>query len=173
MNGTSRLYRSTSQRMLGGVAAGFAGHFGIDPNVVRLLFLVLTFVTGGGFALVYLLLWLLLPGTASTAADVSQVVNENVSDMGAQLRSFTGSRAGNGGNGGVTQPNGGAAPTQGQLPTNATSVQPRHGNPAVALIAIGVFFLLLNLGFFRFFAWGVWWPLLLVGLGVMMISRRA
>lgn len=176
MNGTSRLYRSTSQRMLGGVAAGFASYFGIDPNVVRLIFLVLTFVTGGGFALVYMLLWLLIPGTASTAADVNQVVNENIGDMGAQLRSFTGTKAtngGNGGNGGVAQPNGGPNPAQGQLPPNAASVQPRQGNPAVALIAIGVFFLLLNLGFFRFFAWGVWWPLLLVGLGVMMISRRA
>ncbi|HVG00066.1 MAG TPA: DUF5668 domain-containing protein [Chloroflexia bacterium] len=96
--------------------------------------------------------------------------------MGAQLRSFTGTKAtngGNGGNGGVAQPNGGPNPAQGQLPPNAASVQPRQANPAVALIAIGVFFLLLNLGFFRFFAWGVWWPLLLVGLGVMMISRRA
>jgi phage shock protein PspC (stress-responsive transcriptional regulator) len=156
--------------MLGGVAAGFASYFGIDPNVVRLIFLVLAFVTGGGFALVYMLLWLLIPGTASTAADVNQVINENVGDMGAQLRGFTGAKAGNGG---AAQPNGSPNPTQGQLPPNAASVQPRQGNPAVALIAIGVFFLLLNLGFFRFFAWGVWWPLLLVGLGVMMISRRA
>ncbi|HEY0072335.1 MAG TPA: PspC domain-containing protein [Chloroflexia bacterium] len=173
MNGTSRLYRSTSQRMLGGVAAGLASYLGIDPNAVRLIFLVLAFVTGGGFALVYMLLWLLIPGTASTAADVHQIVNENVNDIGAQLRSLTGTKAGTGGNGGVAQPNGGANVAQGQLPPAGATTQHRHGNPAVALIAIGVFFLLLNLGFFRFFAWGVWWPLLLVGLGVMMISRRA
>ena len=179
MNGTSRLYRSTSQRMLGGVAAGLASYLRIDPNVVRLIFLVLAFVTGGGFALVYMLLWLLIPGTASTATDVHQIVNENVNDIGAQLRSFTGAKGshggngGNGGNGGVAQPNGGANVAQGQLPPAGATTQHRHGNPAAALIAIGVFFLLLNLGFFRFFAWGVWWPLLLVGLGVMMISRRA
>ena len=98
MNGTSRLYRSTSQRMLGGVAAGLASYFGIDPNVVRLIFLVLAFVTGGGFALVYMLLWLLIPGTASTATDVNQIVNENVTDIGAQLRSFTGTKGSHGGN---------------------------------------------------------------------------
>jgi phage shock protein PspC (stress-responsive transcriptional regulator) len=161
--------------MLGGVASGLASYFGIDPNIVRLIFLVLAFLTGGGFTLVYVLLWLLIPGTASTATDVNQVVNENVSDMGAQLRSFTGmrGRAGNGGNGGASQPNGGATAAQGQLPPAGASSQPRHANPAVVLIGIGIFFLLLNLGFFRFFAWGVWWPLLLVGLGVMMINRRA
>lgn len=177
MNGTSRLYRSTSQRMLGGVAAGLANYFGIDANVVRLVFLVLALFTGGGFALVYLALWLLLPGTASTATDVSQVINENVSDMGAQFRNLgshggNSGNSGNGGNGGVAQPNGGANAAQGQLPPAGASVRPRQGNPAAALIAIGVFFLLLNLGFFRFFHWGVWWPLLLVGLGVLMISRR-
>ncbi len=172
MNGTSRLYRSTSQRMLGGVASGLASYFGIDPNIVRIVFLVLAFITGGGFALVYMLLWLLIPGTASTATEVNQIVNENLNDIGAQLRSFTRPR-GNGGNGGVAQPNGGVTAAQGQLPPASTSAQARQGNPAAALIAIGVFFLLLNLGFFRHFAWGVWWPLLLVGLGVLMISRRA
>jgi phage shock protein PspC (stress-responsive transcriptional regulator) len=159
--------------MLGGVASGLASYFGIDPNVVRLIFLVLTFVTGGGFAFVYMLLWLLIPGTASTATDVNQIVNENLSDMGAQIRSFTGARAGNGGNGGVGQPNGGATAAQGQLPPAGAATQSRQSNPAVALIVIGIFFLLLNLGFFRFFAWGVWWPLLLIGLGVMLVSRRA
>lgn len=170
MNGTSRLYRSASQRMLGGVASGLASYFGIDPNIIRLIFLVLTFFTGGGFLLVYVLLWLLIPGTASTATDVNQIVNENLGDMGARLRSFTGAR---GGSGGVAQPNGGANAAQGQLPQAGAPAQPGHANPAVALIVIGVFFLLLNLGFFRFFAWGVWWPLLLVGLGVLMVTRRA
>jgi phage shock protein PspC (stress-responsive transcriptional regulator) len=162
--------------MLGGVASGLASYLGIDPNIVRIIFLVLTFITGGGFAFVYMLLWLLIPGTASTATDVNEIVNENLSDMGARVRGFTGARGakvGNGGNGGVAQPNGGATASQGQLPPAGASAQPRQGNPAMALIAIGIFFLLLNLGFFRFFAWGVWWPLLLVGLGVMMISRRA
>ncbi|MDQ5823208.1 MAG: PspC domain-containing protein [Chloroflexota bacterium] len=176
MNGTSRLYRSTSQRMLGGVASGLASYFGIDPNIIRIIFLVLAFITSGGFAFVYMLLWLLIPGTASTATDVNQVVNENLGDMGARLRGLTGAQAGNGGNGGnggVAQPNGGTVASQGQLPPAGAPAQTRHVNPAVALIAIGVFFLLLNLGFFRYFAWGVWWPLLLVGLGLMMVRRHA
>lgn len=181
MNGTSRLYRSTSQRMLGGVAAGLANYFGIDANIVRLAFLVLAFLTAGGFAFVYLLLWLLIPGTGSTATEVQQVVNENMNDMGAQFRSFTGASAGqtgpignggNGGNGGAVQPNTVTNGAPAQLPQAGAPARPGQMNPAVALIAIGGFFLLMNLGFFRWFSWGIWWPLVLIGLGVLMVSRR-
>lgn len=178
MNGTSRLYRSTSQRMLGGVAAGLAGYFGIDANIVRLVFLLLAFVTAGGFAFVYLLLWLLIPGTGSTATEVNQIVNENMNDMGAQFRSFTGASAGQTGtvgNGGAAQPNTGTNGAPAQLPQAAQPGAPAHPgqmNPATALIVIGGIFLLINLGFFRWFSWGIWWPLVLIGLGVMMVSRR-
>ena len=33
-----RLYRSTDDRMIAGVCAGIADYFGIDPTLVRLLF---------------------------------------------------------------------------------------------------------------------------------------
>ncbi len=47
--------------MLGGVCAGFARYFGIDPVAARILFIVLTFVTGGALVLGYAIFWILMP----------------------------------------------------------------------------------------------------------------
>jgi phage shock protein PspC (stress-responsive transcriptional regulator) len=46
--------------MIAGVAAGIADYLGIDPTVVRIVFVVLTFVGGAGLPL-YLAGWLLIP----------------------------------------------------------------------------------------------------------------
>lgn len=54
-----RLYRSTSQRKVAGVAAGLADYFGADPTLLRILFVILAFC-GPGIPL-YLLLWMAAP----------------------------------------------------------------------------------------------------------------
>ena len=45
MDKNKKLYRSREHRMLGGVCGGVADYFGIDPTIVRLLYLVLTIFT--------------------------------------------------------------------------------------------------------------------------------
>ncbi len=55
-----RLYRSRRDRILGGVCAGMGDYFGIDPVLVRLLFVLLTFAGGAGIVL-YLVAWLITP----------------------------------------------------------------------------------------------------------------
>ena len=56
-----RLQRTTgSQKYVAGVAGGVARHLDIDPAIVRVLFVVLTFFGGAGL-LLYGALWLLLP----------------------------------------------------------------------------------------------------------------
>lgn len=65
-----RLYRLQDGAMLGGVCSGIAAYFAIDPALVRILFVVLAFITFGGMVIAYLLLTLILP-TAETAAEKS------------------------------------------------------------------------------------------------------
>ena len=61
MNNYKSLTRSTSNRMIAGVCAGLGEYLGIDPTIVRLLF-VLAFFTGfGGIAIVYLIMALVVP----------------------------------------------------------------------------------------------------------------
>lgn len=56
----SGLYRSTNQRVIGGVASGIADHLNTDPTIVRIVFVVVALFGGGGL-LIYLILWIALP----------------------------------------------------------------------------------------------------------------
>ena len=55
-----RAYRPADSRLVGGVAAGLAEHFGMGVMYVRLAFVVATFLNGAG-VIAYLLLWRFLP----------------------------------------------------------------------------------------------------------------
>jgi phage shock protein C len=59
MNG-KRLFRSNSEKMIAGVCGGLASYFGIDPTIVRLVFILLLFAPPSGI-LIYLILWLITP----------------------------------------------------------------------------------------------------------------
>jgi phage shock protein C len=54
-----QLTRSTTDRMLGGVAGGMAAYFGMDTGLMRVLWVAAAF-TGVGI-LVYIALWVVLP----------------------------------------------------------------------------------------------------------------
>lgn len=54
------LYRSSRDRVFGGVAAGIAYSLRTDPAIVRLIFALLV-IAGGGGLLLYLILWIALP----------------------------------------------------------------------------------------------------------------
>ncbi|SET10168.1 phage shock protein C (PspC) family protein [Oceanobacillus limi] len=56
-----RLYRSEKDRMLGGVLAGIAEYFNIDPTIVRLLFVVLFFVTNIFLLVAYVIAIFIIP----------------------------------------------------------------------------------------------------------------
>ena len=56
-----KLYRDPNRKIAGGVCAGFAHYFNVDPIWPRLLFALLVFGTSGAFLLVYVILWIALP----------------------------------------------------------------------------------------------------------------
>ncbi len=57
---SSGFHRDTDRRWFGGVCAGLAGRFAVDPLLIRAAAIVLVFAGGVGLT-VYLVLWLLLP----------------------------------------------------------------------------------------------------------------
>lgn len=63
-----RLYRLHEGAMLAGVCNGLGAYFGIDPTILRALFVVLTFATGGMWILIYVVLVFVVP-SASTDAE--------------------------------------------------------------------------------------------------------
>lgn len=54
------LRRSRTARILGGVCGGLGHYFGVDPWLVRLLFIVFAITAGAGL-LLYVLLWIIMP----------------------------------------------------------------------------------------------------------------
>ena len=55
-----RFYLSQTDKKIAGVCGGLAEYFDVDPLIVRVAFLILTFCIGGGL-MAYLVLWLLAP----------------------------------------------------------------------------------------------------------------
>ena len=55
------LTRSVKDRMFAGVCGGLGDYLGMDPTVVRLIFVLLFFVTGPGVMLAYLIMAQIVP----------------------------------------------------------------------------------------------------------------
>ncbi|MEZ4966681.1 MAG: PspC domain-containing protein [Saprospiraceae bacterium] len=64
-----RLFRDEEDAVVGGVCSGLSAYFGMhDPVWMRLIFVLLTFLSAGFWIPAYILLWILVP-QARTAAD--------------------------------------------------------------------------------------------------------
>jgi phage shock protein PspC (stress-responsive transcriptional regulator) len=57
-----RLYRDQKRKILGGVCSGLASYFNVEPVWIRLLFALLFFAYGSAI-LVYIILWIAVPGS--------------------------------------------------------------------------------------------------------------
>lgn len=77
-----KLFRSTDDRVLGGVSGGIASYFGMDPVVIRVLFVISIFLGGAGL-LVYLILWIITP-EARTITEKMQMQGEPVTISGIE-----------------------------------------------------------------------------------------
>ena len=71
-----RFYRNTTDRKVAGVASGLAEYFMMDPMLVRLIFVMLALVGGGG-VLIYLILWIVTP---EKPFELSQPMHQTAAD---------------------------------------------------------------------------------------------
>lgn len=55
-----KLVRKRKDRVLGGVCAGLAEYFNVDVILVRLVWIGLTLLLGGGI-LLYIIAWIIIP----------------------------------------------------------------------------------------------------------------
>jgi phage shock protein PspC (stress-responsive transcriptional regulator) len=73
----TKLYRSESDRMLGGVCGGIAEVYDMDPTLVRLLVVLISLSGIGSPLLAYLIAWIIIPSE-------SEVKNKKVKDVKAE-----------------------------------------------------------------------------------------
>lgn len=139
-----RLYRSTTDRMVGGVCGGLGTFLNIDPLFVRLLFVLLLF--GSDFGLIlYILLWILIPEEGKAYGFKDESFGDKVRSMGDDIQVA------------VTQPH----PQAGLI-------------MGIGLILIGglLFIDRLNLAWLDWFNMDVLWPALLIVGGIALLFRQ-
>ncbi|MFA5431553.1 MAG: PspC domain-containing protein [Candidatus Paceibacterota bacterium] len=78
MSNTKKLYRSKTDRVIFGICGGLGEYFEVDPLILRILFILLTF-TGGSGIVIYLILAVLIPsgeGKKVKGKEVKEVISE-------------------------------------------------------------------------------------------------
>lgn len=79
MTDEKRLYRSRDA-LVGGVCAGIADYFDIDPLIARILTIVFTLASGGLLAIAYVALWIAVPKKPTSFAPLDVEPQEVRSD---------------------------------------------------------------------------------------------
>ncbi len=80
-----RLYRDPDNSVLGGVCGGLGSYLGIDPVILRIIFVILLIVGHGVWGLVYLVLWIAIP-KATTIAQKLEMKGEQVNISNIEKR---------------------------------------------------------------------------------------
>ncbi len=104
-----KLYRDIQTKYVAGVSSGLAHYIGLNPLWIRLLWVFLTVGSGGGFILVYGLLWILIPEAATTSqqldmrgedvniSNIERKVKEGFDDIADKVKSVDYEKVKNGG----------------------------------------------------------------------------
>ncbi len=58
---TQRLTRSQTNRVIAGVCGGLGEYFGIDPTIIRIIFVIMALPGGAPGILLYIILWVIMP----------------------------------------------------------------------------------------------------------------
>lgn len=149
------LRRSRRDRMVFGVCGGLGEYFGVDPLLVRLAFILVSLAGGSGI-LAYLLLAVVLPDERRAPTAGRDGLRHNLADLQSEAGDL-------------------ADEVRGGFGAPADGVRRLARGPQLAgvlLLGLGLVFLLGNLGWLSWFHWGVFWPLLLVALGAVVLLRR-
>ena len=75
-NGSKVLMRPRDGRMLAGVCAGFADYFGLDVTLVRVIWAVISVITGGAGVLAYLVAWAIMPDEGQQSATAGNTAGQ-------------------------------------------------------------------------------------------------
>lgn len=136
------LYRSCKNRMLGGVAGGLGEYFGVDPNFIRLFF-VLSIIPGGIGLIIYLVAWVIIPNDPECKSEKrpKEEIKESAHEFAKQTKeNFREARHG-----------------------DASAIV------GSAVVVIGVLLLIKNITGINI--WGNFWPVALVMIGLIILWK--
>ncbi len=144
----SSLYRSTTNRMIGGVAGGLGEYLNIDPTIIRIGFILLTLLNGIGIV-IYLVMWLLIPTKSQASQEPNNRMKSNLEEIKDRARTVTHS-----------------------LGLNKSSAENSRFWWAILIISVGFFFLFKNFGLFDTLDVSRFWPIILIGFGLIFLLKK-
>lgn len=148
-----KLYRSQTDKKIGGVCGGLGHYLGIDSTLIRLFFVLLAFGEGIG-VLLYIILWILMPEEPYTSWESAEARHglahkEEIADRARSI----------------------GEDLQEVLHTPDRQVGLIIG---AGLIILGSIFLLqnLNIPWLWWFDFDILWPLLIIAAGIALLFRH-
>ncbi len=76
---TKKLYRSRTDRMISGVCGGLGKYLGIDPTLIRLVFVLLLLFGVGSGLILYIILMFIVPEEPETT-NVLDAIKDTLDD---------------------------------------------------------------------------------------------
>jgi phage shock protein C len=155
-----RLERSTTNKVVAGVCGGIAEYLQVDPTLVRAFFVVTALITAGLGLLGYIILIVLMPLPGQPAPFVKTAGTTTTTLEGAATAT-------------TDDPARSTAVTPTVVaPADPEATERRRAAAGLFLVALGVLFLLGNTGVFRIVRWDLAWPLVIIGIGVLLLAQR-
>lgn len=143
---SKRLFRSETDRVIGGVCGGIGEYFSIDPTIIRIIFVILAF-SGGSGIFIYLILWLIIPSASQrTAAATEQTIRSNAREVGERAKSL------------------------GEELTNHANRESSERVFGAVILALGIIILLSNFELINVFLVKLW-PIVLIIIGSVILAR--
>lgn len=138
-----RIYRSETDQVIGGVCAGVAQYFDLDPTLVRIAFVVLAFGQIG--IPLYIVMWIVVPTKSKIKSSTEANIESNLNEIKNKAESAV---------------------------KNLDKNKGFEVNPfGIILVLVGLYFLLSNFGWLDWLSWNYVWPFILIGLGVLALRR--
>src|SRR5437879_2729390 len=135
---STRLERSQTNKVIGGVCGGIAEYLQVDATLVRVFFVLATVFTAGIGLLAYIVLLVLMPQPGQHPPFV-QSTSPATGDPSTAMTT-----------------------TMAPAPPDPDAAERRRAMFGYFLVALGVIFLFSNLGAFRIVRWDLVWPLVVI-----------
>jgi phage shock protein C len=176
-----RLYRSRDDAVIGGVAGGVAKALDLDPSIVRVVWVLLAFLTGGVAGLVYLVMLIVVPQEPLTpqafgAQPLGSAGDPAMTAPGVEPGTFAGDPAAPGAEPGTGWSGPGAAPlTAAAAPSRSEARAARRASRGsggalvfgVILILLGGYFLVRE--YVPQIETDMVWPVVVIVVGLLLL----
>ena len=151
-----KLYRSKKDCVIGGVCGGIAEYFDVDPTLIRLL-AVFVFFLGGSGIIAYIIGWIIIPQNPNGNTEDN---SENKLEIEGKIKKATDK---------VNKK------AEGNLPEEESKGKSeKNRNIILGMILIIVGLIFMGTTFFpwiTWIAWGTFWPVIIIVVGLVIMIR--